>query len=298
VAGGINAAEPLQLIHVVSGNTGSEGAPSVTNPTPVQRFQADPLGPGIWSVFFPVGLTPRRNHGAATAFRGAQSRVFVIGGQDAGGAVLDTVEEYLAQLVIVDPTPHTPLPSPRAQFGIGSSLSTNQIYVMGGINAAGTDQTTILEYTIANNGPTAGNPGSPSGTWVTRGGHLSVARHGLQTTTPPGVTNFLPVQSAGRSDLLDAIAVWLRRNLRPSRAPVSATNPDAVAGRALFGTVGLVGPGFSCATCHGGAKWTRSTVDYLAPPSPEVGIGLGNERIVGTELRQTATQGTNVLINV
>jgi hypothetical protein len=61
VAGGINTAEPFQLIHVVSGNTGSEGAPSVTNPTPVQRFQADPLGPGTWSTFIPVSLTLRRS---------------------------------------------------------------------------------------------------------------------------------------------------------------------------------------------------------------------------------------------
>jgi hypothetical protein len=50
VAGGINTAEPLQLIHVVSGNTGSESAPSVANPSPVQRFLPDPAGPGTWSA--------------------------------------------------------------------------------------------------------------------------------------------------------------------------------------------------------------------------------------------------------
>src|SRR5262249_7300996 len=60
--------------------------------------------------------------------------------------------------------------------------------------------------------------------------------------------------------------------------------------RTLFGQVGLVVSGFSCATCHGGAKWTRSTVDYAPPPSPEIGLGLGNQRVIGAELRQTATQ--------
>src|SRR5207253_1669037 len=140
VAGGINTAEPIQLIHVVSGNTGSEAAPSVANPNPVQRFQADPSGPGTWSAFTLPGLTLRRNHGIATAIRGTQSRIFVIGGQDGGGTVLATVEEYAAQAVVaIGPTtppgapfpgPHPPQTSlnagnsdvqtPRARFGIGS----------------------------------------------------------------------------------------------------------------------------------------------------------------------------------
>ena len=59
--------------------------------------------------------------------RGVSSRIFVIGGQDAAGTVLDTVEEYLAQAVSTVLTPHTALPAPRARFGISSSLSTNQI---------------------------------------------------------------------------------------------------------------------------------------------------------------------------
>src|SRR5437762_2226810 len=50
-AGGINTAEPIQLVHVVSGNTGTESVPSVANANPVQRFQADPAGPGTWSAF-------------------------------------------------------------------------------------------------------------------------------------------------------------------------------------------------------------------------------------------------------
>lgn len=301
VAGGGNTAEPHQLVHVVSGNAGSEAAPSVVGGgSIVQRFQADATGPGTWSAFSVVGLTPRRNHGVATALRGAQSRVFVIGGQDAGGTVLSTVEEYTAQAVTGMATPHTSLPSPRARFAISSSLSTNQVYVFGGVDGSGADQATVFEYTVAANGPVAGPPGTPSGTWVTRA-NLSVARRGLGVNVPPGVTNFLPVQSKGRDRRQDSIAVWIARNVRAARAPVDATDTDAQAGRTLFGTVGLVIPGFSCATCHGGPKWTRSIVDYTAPPSPEVGLGLGNERVIGAELRQTATQpGTfpGVLINV
>ena len=67
---------------------------------------------------------------------------------------------------------HTSLPAPRAQFGIASSLSTNQIYVMGGIDGTGSDQTTILELTTGANPAslgTPGPPGTPSGVWATRG---------------------------------------------------------------------------------------------------------------------------------
>jgi hypothetical protein len=304
VAGGINTAEPLGLIHVVSGNTASEGAPSVANPNPVQRFLPDPNGPGTWQGLTLAGLTLRRNHGAATALRGAQSRIFVIGGQDSAGTAIATVEEYLAQAVIPAATPHTPInagnstsPTPRTRFGIAGSLSTNQIYVIGGVDGTGADQTTILEYTIANNDATiAGVPGTPSGAWANRGS-LSVARRGLQVSTPPSVTNFLPFRSAGRNPNQDAIAVWVARNVRSARAPVPASDPQAQAGRTLFGQVGLVVAGVSCATCHGGPRWTRSTVDYAAPPSPEVGLGLGNQRVIGAELRQTGTQ-PNLFPNV
>jgi YVTN family beta-propeller protein len=300
VAGGGNTAEPLQLIHVVSGNTASEGNASVAHPNPVQRFQADPSGPGTWTGFNPSGLTLRRNHGAATALRGASSRVFVIGGQNAAGALLGSVEEYQAQAVTLVATPHTPLPAPRARFGIASAQSGNQIYVAGGIEGLGVDQTSILELTVAANPAAPGVPGpagTPSGNWVTRG-NLLVARRGLQLSSPPGVTNFLPARNGGRDPRQDAIAVWIARNVRSSRAPVDALEPAAVRGRQLFGQVGLVQSGFSCATCHGGAKWTRSTVDFAAPPSPETGLGLGNERVIGAELRQTLTQGANVLLNV
>jgi hypothetical protein len=304
VAGGINTAEPLQLIHVVSGNKGSENVPVLDAVTAtVQRFQADSSGSGIWSTFSPTGLTPRRNHGAATALRVVSSRIFVIGGQDIAGTVLDTVEEYQAQAVTLVGPPHTALPTARARFGISNSLSTNQIYVIGGVDAAGTPQSDIFEYTVSSNGPVAGPPGTPSGAWVNRG-NLGIARAGLGISKPSGVTNFLPVANHGRSFGQEAMTAWIQQKVRAARAPVPATDSAAQAGRTLFGTVGLVQPGFSCASCHGGPKWTRSIVDYAAPPSPEVGLGLGSQRVIGAELRQTSTQGPNlgqfpgVLVNV
>src|SRR5260370_1454606 len=87
------------------------------------------------------------------------TRKRVIGGQGAAGTVLDTVEEYLAQAVVMAATPHTSITdslgasAPRARFGIASSLTTNQIYVIGGVDGSSTDTSTVLEYSIATNGP-------------------------------------------------------------------------------------------------------------------------------------------------
>ena len=292
-------------LEALSGNA-VEGAPDgrgMENSTQVQRFQADPAGAGVWTPFNP-GLTLRRNLGAATAIRGVASRVFVIGGQDSTGTTLTTVEEYLAEAGTLQATPHTPLPTALSRFGIGGTLSTNQIYVMGGLDNTGTDQTGVLEYTTNLDPPPPGTPGpagTPSGAWVKRA-DLSVGRHGLAVNSPPGVTNFLPVRNTGRDPRQDAISLWVARKVRPARAPVPASDAGAQAGRTLFGQVGLVVPNLSCATCHGGPKWTRSTVDYSPPPSPN--LTLGNQLVIGAELRQTSTQGPNagqfpgVLINV
>ena len=301
-AGGVNTAESLQLIHVVSGNTGSESAPSVANANPVQRFQPDSAASGTWTTFNPSGLTLRRNHGAATALRGASSRIFAIGGQDSAGTVLDSVDEYIAQAVTVVASTHTSMPAARARFGISSTLTTNQIYVVGGADGAGADATTVFEYTIANQGTSAGPAGTPSGTWNTRG-NLSAARRGLQVSNPPAVSNFLPFANSGRDEEQDAIASYVA-TIRSLQPPVSSGNPAAVRGLALFNQVGLVVPNFSCNTCHGGPKYTRSTVDYVGAPSPETGLGLGSQRVIGAELRQTVSQGPNagqfpgVLVNV
>jgi hypothetical protein len=149
VAGGNQANEPLR-IHVVSGNTGSETAPSLTNASLVQVFPDATTGG--WQSLNPA-ITPRRLHGVASVLRGVSARVFVLGGVADGGATLDTVEEYRAADGVAVNSPHTAMPSPRARSGISRSLSTNQIYVIGGQDNTGQEMATVFEYTVANNGP-------------------------------------------------------------------------------------------------------------------------------------------------
>ena len=122
VAGGLNTADPLQLVHVSWGNAASEDTPAIAPSTfSVQRFQADPSGAGAWTNFNVTGLVPRRLHGAATALRGVAARVFVIGGLNSAGTALDSVEEYTnaatpAAVVFT----HTGLPAARSRFAISS----------------------------------------------------------------------------------------------------------------------------------------------------------------------------------
>jgi DNA-binding beta-propeller fold protein YncE len=298
VAGGANSAEPLQQIHVVGGNTGSESAPSVETAAVVQRITPDPRGLGQLELFNPAGLNSRRNHGIATALRGANSRIFLVGGRDANGSLLATVQEYQAQNVAFVDTVHTNLPAPRELFGISSSLTTNQVYVFGGKDAAGDGTNTVFEYTINTQGASAGPAGTPSGVWATRPGVLPNQTFGIGVPRPPSVNNYLSAPTGGRDPRQDAITAWVTKKIRSSRAPLPASDPAVVRGRQLFGQVGLATSEFSCATCHGGPKWTRSAVDFGLPPSPEVEIGFGDEQIVGAELRRTRTQGGDVLSNV
>jgi DNA-binding beta-propeller fold protein YncE len=277
VAGGNQVNEPLR-IHVVSGNTGTEAAPSLANASLVQVFPG--AAPGEWMALNPA-ITPRRLHGAAAVLRGVSARVFVVGGLADGGATLDSVEEYKAADGSAVGSLHTPMPSARSRFGISRSLSTNQIYVIGGLDNTTQDTATVFEYTVANNGPTPGPAGTPSGSWANRGS-IFPARSGLQVSTPPGVTNLLPARSAGRDPRQDSIELWIRQKVRSASAPVSSNLVAAVRGRAVFGEVGLVKQGVSCATCHGGPKWTRSSVDYVPPPPLE--------SVIGAELRQTTSQ--------
>jgi DNA-binding beta-propeller fold protein YncE len=277
VAGGNRVNEPLR-IHVVSGNTGTEAAPSLVNPSLVQVFPDTTTGG--WLPINPA-ITPRRLHGAAALLRGVSARVFVVGGLDNGGAILATVEEYRAVDGVAVASPHTAMPAARSRFGISRSLSTNQIYVIGGLDGTAQDTATVFEYTAGTNGPVPGPAGTPSGTWASRGS-VFPARSGLQVSSPPGVTNLLPAKSSGRDPRQDAIELWIRQKVRSARAPVSANFASAARGRALFGETGLVTQGASCATCHGGQKWTRSSVDF-APPPPL-------ESVIGAELRETKSQ--------
>lgn len=62
----------------------------------------------------------------------------------------------------------------------------------------------------------------------------------------------------GASDALDAMTLWTQ-TVRPLRMPDPVDSGARDRGRLLFQD--------SCATCHGGAKWTKSQVVYLDNPA-------------------------------
>jgi YVTN family beta-propeller protein len=75
--------------------------------------------------------------------------------------------------------------------------------------------------------------------------------------TPPNPAIFDHGISNGGSEALDVQTTWLQQ-IRPLNMP--KVNPAAIdAGAVVFGT--------NCASCHGGAKWTKSQVFYLNNPS-------------------------------
>lgn len=84
-------------------------------------------------------------------------RVFVIGGRtfDApGGGAISSVEIY--DVVSDNWTAGSPLPEPRADFG--AVILNDKIYVIGGIDDAGTVQNTVFIYDIATNAWSSGSP--------------------------------------------------------------------------------------------------------------------------------------------
>jgi YVTN family beta-propeller protein len=76
--------------------------------------------------------------------------------------------------------------------------------------------------------------------------------------TPPNPAIFDHGVSNGGSEALDVQTTWIQVAIRPLNMPKG--DPAAIdAGAAVFGT--------NCASCHGGAKWTKSQVFYLNNPS-------------------------------
>jgi YVTN family beta-propeller protein len=71
--------------------------------------------------------------------------------------------------------------------------------------------------------------------------------------------------SQGASEALDFETTWAV-TIRPLNAPVPA-GVDLSAGEAVFGT--------TCASCHGGAKWTKSQVIYLNNPALDKPFAAG-----------------------
>lgn len=296
----LNKGEPTQTVHVLGGNKGSQTTPAVSGD--VFKFDPDPNGPGVWTKFA-FTITPRRNLGAAAIVRGAfPSHVFALGGRNAAGTALATVESYAAtstQTQLTDPTAliATPLSQlPTAMHSFATGTSNNRIYLVGGIDAAGADLATVLELNPAANpaAGTVGAPGTPSGVFATKA-PLVAGLRGLGISSPRPVVNFLAVKSSGRDARQDAINEWVKRAVR---APVAknrgVTNAQIDQGRVLFAQPGLTGiAGISCASCHGGEKWTRSQVDFTPAPSPD--LLRGKQEVLGAELRKTLAQpGTTV----
>ena len=72
---------------------------------------------------------------------------------------------------------------------------------------------------------------------------------------PPNPDIYNHGATVGASDALDLQTLWVQT----IRAPILPAAADAEVGRAAFET--------SCASCHGGAKWTKSQVLYLDNPA-------------------------------
>lgn len=296
VNGPLNVGEPISEVNVLCGNRGSTQTPNVTGA--LMRYTPDPVGSGAWRTLS-FSFTARRNLGGAAIVRGVfPTHVFAVGGRDGAGNALATVEAFAAttsQNAPTNPTaavtPLTALPAPRHSLAIGTAV--NRILVFGGVDATGAETATTFEYNAAVNGAVAGPPGVPSGVWVARA-NLPAAVRSAQASNPQPVANFLATKSAQRDARQDAIAEWVKRavrsNVAPNRGVSGGASGGAVAaGAALFAQPGLTGVAdVSCATCHGGSKWTRSIVDFASPPSPDLARGF--EEVRGAELRRTKAQ--------
>ena len=119
---------------------------------------------------------------------------------------------------------------------------------------------------------------------VSGGQGLIVQSDGV--TPDPNVTNFTPLASGGRTQLKvrgvggwDAIKAYVQFGIRAPISPVSKTDPDVVAGRALFIAA-------NCQQCHGGPQWTTAKIRYTPPPDPAL-VNAGGE-LIG-ELRNVGT---------
>jgi uncharacterized protein (TIGR03437 family) len=76
----------------------------------------------------------------------------------------------------------------------------------------------------------------------------------------------------------DAIKAYVVNGIRSPISPVSKTDPDVVAGRALF-------TDSNCQSCHGGAQWSTAKVRAAAPPDASL---ISGAQLI-TELRNVGT---------
>jgi cytochrome c peroxidase len=86
--------------------------------------------------------------------------------------------------------------------------------------------------------------------------NLVAAPHAV--SLPSGDRNQLKVRGVPARDAIEAFEQF---GIRAPISPVSPTEPDVVAGRALFTAA-------NCQSCHGTGQWTTSRVDFQQPPAP------------------------------
>ena len=315
-----NTNHPQDTIHVVCGNTAqTEGSTNVTNTVLV--FTPDPVGLGTWAnKTLTAPLSAVRQCMAADVFQpgrggGALNSVYIFGGRDVTDNITTTVQEYRVDVtqnpsLLTNVGALTPMPAPLASagVGVGAGAGVTNVYLVGGTEGiTGNVTTSIFQFT-PNVNPIVGTAGAanfPAGGWESGNGvpeavlELTTAVSGSAVSIPPPVQNFTPVGNSFRDPDQDAITQWIAAKVRSHVAPLSgatlANTPTAVAaiasGRTAFGdTSGTIAgvAGISCATCHGGPKWSRSKVDYLSPPSAT--LTFGAQQIQGVELRFTQTQ--------
>jgi YVTN family beta-propeller protein len=118
---------------------------------------------------------------------------------------------------------------------------------------------------------------------VSGGAGLIVLADGA--TPDPDVASFLPLASGARNQLRvrgvpawDALDAYVRFGIRAPISPRPETDPDAIAGRALFAAA-------NCQACHGTSQWTQSFVRFTPPPDAGLvatGQILGELRAIGT----------------
>jgi cytochrome c peroxidase len=104
-------------------------------------------------------------------------------------------------------------------------------------------------------------------------------------TPDPQVFNLTPQASGGRNQLTvrgvpawDAIKTFVQFGIRVPKSPQSPTDPDVIAGNALFRAA-------NCQQCHGGPQWSSSRIRFTPPPSAGLVVNsqlLGELRRVGT----------------
>jgi YVTN family beta-propeller protein len=122
---------------------------------------------------------------------------------------------------------------------------------------------------------------------VSGGLGLIVQADGITPDNP--VAAFTP-PNAGRQQLKvrgvnawDAIKAFEKFGIRPPISPLAKTDPDVMAGEALFRQS-------NCQQCHGGPQWTSSKVRFTPPPPASE---VSNTELIN-ELRQVGTFDPNL----